>query len=207
MWDWNGTLPNDAEVSWEAFNRVLKARHVPPMAFANFREHYQHPIAPLYHKAGLRNIDDDIEDIAREWHEYFSLLQGEVSLHSDAIGVLDFFKARGIIQCVLSALDHTRLQRAVSAFGLSSYFWRIYGLKEGLSGSKISRAHELFLECQVVPGECLVIGDSCHDAEVAEALGAECILVARGLQTESKLLETGFPVVDTLLGVQRLFDF
>ena len=37
-----------------------------------------------------------------------------------------------------------------------------------------------------------------HDAEVASAIGAKCILVARGHQSRETLLTAGVPVVDTL---------
>jgi phosphoglycolate phosphatase len=42
-----------------------------------------------------------------------------------------------------------------------------------------------------------VIGDSSHDAEVARALGAKCILVARGLESASRLQKNGVPVIDS----------
>ena len=44
----------------------------------------------------------------------------------------------------------------------------------------------------------LMIGDTVHDFEVAEAIGADCILIADGHQSKVKLLETGTKVYDSL---------
>ena len=46
--------------------------------------------------------------------------------------------------------------------------------------------------------EISLIGDSSHDAEVAQELGARCWLVSHGAESESRLLRTGFPVCASL---------
>ena len=43
-----------------------------------------------------------------------------------------------------------------------------------------------------------MLGDTLHDAEVARAIGANCILIARGHQSRTTLETSGFPVVDSL---------
>ena len=44
-----------------------------------------------------------------------------------------------------------------------------------------------------------MIGDSLHDAEVAEALGWDCILIDRGHQSRRLLVTSGKPVVSNIL--------
>jgi phosphoglycolate phosphatase len=43
-----------------------------------------------------------------------------------------------------------------------------------------------------------MIGDTVHDYEVANKIGADCILIADGHQSKDKLLETGGRVYDSL---------
>ena len=45
----------------------------------------------------------------------------------------------------------------------------------------------------------IMIGDSLHDWEVAEALGWECILIDRGHQSRERLAGSGKPVVSNIL--------
>ena len=52
--------------------------------------------------------------------------------------------------------------------------------------------------CGIAPQETLMIGDTLHDADVAKAIGAKCVLVARGHQSRQTLLTAGVPVVGTL---------
>ncbi len=49
------------------------------------------------------------------------------------------------------------------------------------------------------PGQVLLIGDTTHDFEVAQSLGCDCLLVARGHQCEGKLADCGVPVLGSLL--------
>ena len=46
--------------------------------------------------------------------------------------------------------------------------------------------------------EVVLIGDTLHDAEVAEAIGVDCVLVAHGHQSKQRLKQGGVPVVDSL---------
>ena len=48
------------------------------------------------------------------------------------------------------------------------------------------------------PGEVLLVGDTIHDHELAEAAGCRCVLFAGGHQTAQRLRATGRPVIDGL---------
>ena len=50
--------------------------------------------------------------------------------------------------------------------------------------------------------EVLMIGDSLHDLEVANAMGVECVLVARGHQDRETLVRNHDRVVDDIREVQ-----
>ena len=46
--------------------------------------------------------------------------------------------------------------------------------------------------------ECLMIGDTIHDKEVADAMSIECILLASGHQNKEKLLKVSNKVYDDI---------
>lgn len=50
----------------------------------------------------------------------------------------------------------------------------------------------------------VVIGDTVHDFAVAQAMGADCILVAAGHHSYEKLTSCGVPVVDDLFACADL---
>ena len=46
--------------------------------------------------------------------------------------------------------------------------------------------------------DTLLIGDSLHDHEVAEALGVRCLLISQGHQSHARLAQCGAPVLHCL---------
>jgi len=48
------------------------------------------------------------------------------------------------------------------------------------------------------PEEILLIGDTRHDAEVASAMGAQCVLLAGGNQHVERLQSCGVPLFQSL---------
>ncbi|MDR3625646.1 MAG: HAD hydrolase-like protein [Ignavibacteriaceae bacterium] len=52
--------------------------------------------------------------------------------------------------------------------------------------------------------EVLLIGDTVHDFEVAQEIGADCLLIADGHQSHKKLSACGVPVLDN---INKLYDF
>jgi phosphoglycolate phosphatase len=200
IWDWNGTLVRDAITSWEQVNKILIPYNIPPITFNQFQEYYTHPISFLYKQAGLHLEEEKYEEVSQKWFELFKVAQDGVVLYEDTVKVLSYVKAISSTQSILSALLQTILSDCVSAYNLQEYFSNIFGLLHDFGGSKLSRGEELIQTLidqsngDFSKEECILIGDSCHDAEVAQALGIKCALVSRGLQSISKLNSTGFPV-------------
>ena len=75
-------------------------------------------------------------------------------------------------------------------------------LKDEIAAGKIELA-KTYLQGKD-PGKCLFLGDTCHDFEVARAVGADCILIAFGHQSRKQLESCGCPVIDSLLELPSL---
>ncbi|MCK5586868.1 HAD family hydrolase, partial [Candidatus Bipolaricaulota bacterium] len=61
-----------------------------------------------------------------------------------------------------------------------------------------SRGHDLLRDFGIDPSTALLIGDTDHDAEVAEKLGTAAALVACGHQSEERLRAAGPHVFSTV---------
>ena len=103
---------------------------------------------------------------------------------------------RGVSQVMLSASQQGQLEGQLARLGLAGYFEEVLGLdniharsKQGLAEAWRER-HPL-----VRP---LFVGDTEHDADVAEAVGAECILYAGGHRPADKLAARGKTVITDL---------
>jgi phosphoglycolate phosphatase len=90
----------------------------------------------------------------------------------------------------------------IEPFGIEHYFDEILGISDIFATSKIDMGKEYIR--RVMPQKAVLIGDTLHDKEVADALGVDCILVANGHQSKETLLSCEVTVIDRLLDVVKL---
>jgi phosphoglycolate phosphatase len=197
FWDWNGTIVNDAPACWMAFNDVLAKRGVVGVSFDHYQGRYRHPVREMYEEVGLDLAAHPYQEVADEWHEHYTHHAAEALLHHDALSALESLKARGSRQMVVSALPSDVLVRSVGRFGIGDFFEQITGVSDRFGHGKVAEAQDLARRLGARGPEITVIGDSSHDAEVARALSANCVLVARGAESRERLESNGFLVVDS----------
>ena len=74
------------------------------------------------------------------------------------------------------------------------YFDRLLGLDNIYARSKVEVGLAYLTELKqrgAVPAQAIMIGDSVHDFEVAQALGVRCVLQTAGHQSAQQLRATG----------------
>jgi len=194
IWDWNGTLVNDTPVAHSTFNHLLETKVGRSISLDGYREIYQHPIENMYRSAGFDLELHSYELLSHEFHLRYAELSVEIGLQHDSLTTLDWFRSRSCRQFVLSALPHDLLIEAVTKFEVGEFFEEISGLADNLGRGKIHTGVVLLETQKLDPLETVLIGDSSHDAEVADALGVSCILVARGFESRSRLEQNRYPV-------------
>ena len=94
------------------------------------------------------------------------------------------------------------LRGQLTDLGLLEHFDDFTGLDNIHAAGKIELA-KAYLQGKD-PGKCLFLGDTCHDFEVARAVGADCILIAFGHQSRKQLESFGCPVIYSLLELPSL---
>ena len=196
IWDWNGTLLNDARLGHRVLVRMCLARSMASPSFEDYQRFYEHPVELIYVRAGFDLERESIAVLCDEWHQHYSAELGQASLHVDSRHVLEALHRGSVRQCVLSALPHDLLLRGIEMNGIGHYFSHIQGLTDTLGRSKVENGHILMKQLGVSPAETVLIGDSTHDVETARALGIECLLVGRCFEHRDKLVRHGLPVID-----------
>jgi phosphoglycolate phosphatase len=198
IWDWNGTLFDDVELCRQIINGILKKRDLDELTLEKYRSIFTFPVKDYYEKAGLDFSRYPFEMLGREWMDQYEMRKGECSLHSGAAGILEQIAEKGIGQSILSAYSQRTLEEIVRQFGLDKYFSHMVGLDHIYATSKIDNGKELMKKLGNEKGETLFIGDTVHDYETAEEIGAECILIADGHQEKAKLEACGVAVYNSL---------
>ena len=203
IWDFNGTIFDDVGASISAVNTLLAERGLKTLdSKEKYQEVFDFPIIDYYRRIGFDFDKEPYEVIAPLWVDLYLENSKKSGLFGDVISSLDFFEARGIKQSVLSASEKNMLIGQLRELGIYDRFEEIMGIDNIYAESKIALAKDWKHRHE---GEkALFIGDTTHDYETAEVLGADCYLISAGHQPEYKLRAAGenvkiFPSLSALV--------
>ena len=205
VWDWNGTLLDDIDVSMDALNWILKKEKLRlVLDKKEYRKFFQFPVIEYYKKVGFDFEKTPFPILAKEYMSYYQPHSMECSLHTGVDEVLSLFHEKGLHQYLLSASDLTFLHEQLRNYDIKQFFEQICGLDNIHAHSKADLAKRFVKERNLNPKEVVFIGDSVHDSEVAHGAGCHCILIANGHEDKTKLQNTGCIVVDTIQECEQL---
>lgn len=203
LWDFNGTILDDVETGICCINRLLSRRNLPLLPDrAAYQAVFGFPIIEYYLRVGLDLEKEKYADLAIEWVKEYNREVKNAPLCPGVWEANRFFQGKGCHQTVLSATEKEMLRGQLTDLGLLEHFDDFTGLDNIHAAGKIELA-KAYLQGKD-PGKCLFLGDTCHDFEVARAVGADCILIAFGHQSRKQLESCGCPVIDSLLELPSL---
>ncbi|MEM7391982.1 MAG: HAD family hydrolase [Verrucomicrobiota bacterium] len=204
IWDWNGTLLNDAWLNLDVMNGLLRDRNMPTMSVERYMAVFDFPVIDYYRRLGFDFEVEPFEKVGTEFIVEYERRRHECELQDGARSLLDRIREAGLQQSILSAYQHNTLEEMLREHGIMELFDHVMGLGDHYAASKLALGHELMKEVQAEPHECLLIGDTAHDHEVATAIGADCLLIPSGNHSKERLEECGGRVVDhvNLLAVE-----
>jgi len=206
IWDWNGTLLNDVDYCCKIINRILAKNFLPELSLAKYRQIFTFPVQDYYKEAGLDFTKTSFEILGKDFIDQYEANKLSCSLFENVIEVLSSIHKKGIGQSVLSAYLHDNLVKILDHYKLTKYFDNIIGLDNIYAGSKTHLGLSLVEQLNMPKNEILFIGDTLHDAEVAEAMSVNSILISNGHQTKNKLLINNNIVMDDLSQLQEFLD-
>ncbi len=206
VWDWNGTLLDDRALCIDVINGMLRRRDLPQLDEERYLSIFSFPIRRYYQNVGFDFDVDPFPELAVEYLDEYNSRVGECRLQPGARETIQKLAGAGIDQVILSASEQSSLEVAVQTHRIADDFSALWGLADGHAASKLEVGKNRIYSRGVEADRILMIGDTDHDGEVADALGIDLILVACGHQSIQRLRETGRPVVGTFAEVARQID-
>ena len=204
IWDFNGTIYNDVDACIQSANRLLGAYNLPLVtSVEQYRSLFGFPIQEYYARMGFDFEKTPFAILAPEWMGYYFEYSKDCTAYPDVPKVLDALHQKGMEQWILSASEINMLREQLDKLGIASYFDGILGLDNIHAKSK----KEIGVAWKNANPNirALMIGDTDHDAEVAAAMGIDCVLVASGHQNRDKLEKCNcIAVVDTVKDILKL---
>ncbi|TFG49449.1 MAG: HAD family hydrolase [Candidatus Brocadiia bacterium] len=198
IWDWNGTLIDDAWLCVEILNEILNQYDKHPVTLEQYRMDFGFPVKSYYEHVGFDFNVESFETIAEEYHAIYDQRCFECKLQEGVVAVLEGFAGKGLTQSVLSACQQKRLEEMIAYYGIGGYFTKLFGLDDHYANGKVEKGLQLLSKLNISPENVLLIGDTLHDHEVAEAIGADCVLVPFGHHCLEKLRQMPAIIIDPL---------
>jgi len=197
LWDFNGTVYDDVEACRQSTNQLLRDRGLPEMASADvYREVFDFPVSAYYERVGFDFSREPFAVVAPQWVTEYEKRSRDCTLYPDVLETMRRFRSQGYWQEILSASESAMLERQLRMLGLDKELDGWNGLDTIHATSKESIAvawRKAHPEARV-----LLIGDTTHDAQVAAAMGADCILFDGGHMSHERLLVCGVPIIHSM---------
>lgn len=204
FWDWNGTLLDDVDWCLGVLNGMLQKRGLPVLeSVERYREVFGFPVSDYYRRVGF---DFDAEPFEALAEEYMALYLGDdtggCGLHTGAEAALGQVKEAGATQLILTASKRENLCSQMAPFAIGGYFDELLATEDIFARGKAQVGLRYVERNRIDRG--VLVGDTLHDFEVAQALGLDCLLLARGHHGRTVLAGCGAPVLD---GLEELWEW
>lgn len=197
IWDWNGTLMDDLDAAFGAVNKMLGDRGRELISLEQYYSYLETPISKFYaHLFDLNKVS--LDDLLREYHINYEALASNLPADNSVYRLLSELKRKGYRQAVLSAYESSSLNRWICRYGIGDIADIVSGADNFHAESKLVRAKQVMDSLCLLPDECVFVGDTLHDFELANELGSDCVLLTSGHNCKADLEKCGCVLADSL---------
>lgn len=202
IWDFNGTVLDDVDVGIKAENKCIE-KYLPGRPFLT-RDEYLHvfemPVKKYYDKVGFDWSEHSFEEVGAYWFKWYNALKDEYKIFDGVIDLLEECRNKGIKNILLSSSEINELKKQLKELNIEEYFDEVLAMDNIYGKSKIEIGKAWIKDKD--PKDCLMLGDTLHDKEVADEMGVDCYLIARGHQHKDVLLTKSDKVLDDIREVK-----
>lgn len=207
LWDWNGTLMDDGPFGLSIINAMLRERGLREPSHEEHRRLFDFPVRVYYERLGFDFAEEPFERVSTQFVEAYIGGARGCPLRAGAPELLADLRAGGYRQSILSASRQDYLEGFIEHYALREHFEELLGIDSEHAPGKAGRGMQWIAQCGMDPARILLIGDTVHDAEVANSMGVDCWLIEGGHHHPERLRSTGHPLVADLAEVRaRLLE-
>jgi phosphoglycolate phosphatase len=198
IWDWNGTLIDDAQLCVSIVNEILSGNMLSEVSLNYYRENFCFPVREYYEKIGLSCEGASYHELSEKFISEYRKRWKTCELQTNALTVISSLNQAGIGQSILSASKSTDLKLFLEGFGLEKYIDLASGVCDVLASGKVEISKRHLNDIGVEPDEVLLVGDTKHDEEISKHLSTDCILFTGGHNSANALRRCDSELTDDL---------
>ncbi len=200
IFDFNGTILNDVEVSVACLNKTIEKYLLRDfISIDEYKRIFTFPVKKYYEAVGFDFEQLDWYEVGQYWMDLYLNNYYKCGLNDGVVDLLIANKEKGIKNVVLSASRVDILKRQLNELGILAYFDEVLGIDNIYATSKLPIGLNFIADKD--RNECVMIGDTLHDLEVARSMGIRCLLVSCGHQDKDILLNEHDKVYDDIRSI------
>lgn len=190
FWDWNGTICDDLQLSFDAVNDMLHRRNRAPITMEQYYSYIDTPISKFYEHLFDFSVDP-MSVLSGEFNSYYRSNAHRLCISDGVLEVIKSLNDAGARQFILSSSHKSTILPLAEAWGILPYFEAVLGAEDWSVGPKAERAKRFCCDNGLCPKDTWFIGDLLHDLETAQLCGASCLLLPIGHQSREDLQKAG----------------
>ena len=204
FFDFNGTIINDVDLCLDLLNEILRKQGNKELDIDTYKNVFKFPIKQYYIDAGVDLEKDSFADLAVWFIEKYQPLSMSCGLFAGIVDTFKILKDKGYKLIILSASERNNLIEQCQNYCIDGYFEEILGIDNIHAASKVEIAKKYLKDNNINGDEVLFIGDTLHDLEVSNAMGAKCVLVSCGHQSIDVLSKGNVPILTDVNGLLEI---
>ena len=187
IFDWNGTLINDAQIFVNILNVLLDKRKLNKIDLVMYRDLFCFPIIDFYKKLGLDVSRDAFTQLKKEFVGEYDKRKYCASLFPNTINMLQRLSDNNFNLSILSASYQKTLDDLTKHYSIDRFFQHIIGVNNYIANGKAQKGIKLINTLALKKQDLVLIGDTNLDYSVSKFLGIDCILISHGHQSTKQL--------------------
>ena len=195
IWDWNGTILDDAWVFVDVMNSILLKISLPTINLEKYKNNFDFPISNYYKYLGITYSADYIK-ISNLFIKEYKKRMYEAKMMPGVLDLIESFHDYKVSQFILSASHQSILEKQVKYYKLQKYMEEIIGVDNYSAKGKKQLGVDWLKKKKFDKNTCLYIGDTIYDYKIASVMNIDSILITMGHNSKSRLINAGANTID-----------
>ncbi len=187
VFDWDGTLLDSAAAIVLAIQAACRDLGLPVPSDERARHVIGLGLSDALAYAVPELQEADYPRMVERYRHHYLASDHELNLFAGTEAMIATLAGRGHSLGVATGKSRKGLDRALSYTGLGKHFLATRCADECFSKPHPQMLHELMAELGAVPERTLMVGDTTHDLQMAEAAGVAALAVSFGAHPEAVL--------------------
>lgn len=194
IFDWNGTVLNDAPYMLHATNKTLELFNLPPIDMVTYQEKYTIPLSQSYKSFGCTDeqLKDQHKQVVATFFEHYEEKALTATLREGTEAVLAYLKNMQINTAVLSNYTVPKITEHARHHGIYDLFDDVLanesdGAAPFHKGGKGDWLKVYIAKHDIERG--IVVGDTVEEIEIANDLGLVSVAITGGTCSCNRLEE------------------